>query len=583
MQQAGASAAAAPSVWAVLQLPPDLVDRIIGQLDHNEVVTTVRLVNAAAAARIGGPERTTVHLSQPVPPHAFAAHWLAPGATRRLTLERRIKLQCLTAASGVVANLDVAQRATGRAPTHEVLAAAAAAGQLAACQWLVDRIWDSGSGDDAPNAAAAGGHIHVCEWLLFEGKCVWTIGPVAEAARHGHVGCMMWLLQWWRLPDDASGEGVGAFVAGSDDILAAAAAEGCDLPFLQQVWQSMAERLDPAKRQQVLAAAAGSATPDWAAKVQWLEAQGCPRSLEATQRAAALPDAEALAHLTWLRGRGFPVSDEAVEAAASNGNMAALQYLLVEVPAPTDAQGIHRMQTPTEAAARGGHLAALQALVAAGWPVVAPLALGLAARGGQLSMVLWLLALEAVLKGVAAAVRRLVPGLFRAAAESGSVELLAWLRDCGCGWDSGAYIGAAESGCVAALEWLAERVCPMLLVTGPGSGAAAGAAAAAAVDGNLGSAYMPACDNGDLATARSLLQLGYPWGPVGWLFLEAAAADAPVGLLRWLLEAGCPVDLGAVRAEVELDYEGARAAEILALLNAHEEALLAGQVAAAVG
>ena len=61
-------------------------------------------------------------------------------------------------------------------------------------------------------------------------------------------------------------------------------------------WLRFGPSLDWHMKENILSSAAGSHTPDWAAKVEWLEAQGCQRTLEATQRAAALPDAEALAH-----------------------------------------------------------------------------------------------------------------------------------------------------------------------------------------------------------------------------------------------------------------------------------------------
>ncbi|KXZ56491.1 hypothetical protein GPECTOR_1g44 [Gonium pectorale] len=103
---------------------------------------------------------------------------------------------------------------------------------------------------------------------------------------------------------------------------------------------------------------------------------------------------------------------------------------------------------------------------------------------------------------------------------SGSVELMAWLRERGCEWGGGAFVRAAGAGCEEALEWLAERGCPM-----PDSGRP----------------YVAACRNGDLAAARCLARLGVPWGPPGAVFGEALYSAAPLPLLRWLLGAGCPL------------------------------------------
>ncbi|KXZ54371.1 hypothetical protein GPECTOR_5g450 [Gonium pectorale] len=330
--------------------------------------------------------------------HAYAAHWLAPGSTRGLTLKRRQHLLCLTAASGVVANLEVAEQVAGCLLTNEVFHAAASAGQLASCQWLLGQ--GSPGISDSLEAAAGGGHRHVCEWLLSLNNR-WRKSGEAAAARSGHVGLMEWLQEQrpqMRFKTQDPTEQAVDLVRG--------AAHGCDLVTMQRLWPRL-EHFDNinAHRALVLAAAAGSPTPDWAAKVEWLEAQGCRLSdSRAANEAAALPDA--VARLAWMRGRGVTVFGEPLLMAARTGNMAVLQYLLAE----------------------------------------------------------------------------------------GSVELLAWLRECGCPWDESAYTGAAEGGCRVALEWLAARGCPM------------------PADGKV---YRTARRNGDLATARCLRQLGCPEVPTG--------------------------------------------------------------------
>ncbi|KXZ42375.1 hypothetical protein GPECTOR_155g85 [Gonium pectorale] len=302
------------------------------------------------------------------------------------------------------------------------------------------------------------------------------------------------------------------------------AAHGCDLATLQRIWRGWCHPTD-ARRSAILASAAGSPTPDWAAKVEWLEAQGCRPAEWVPREAAACPDAPA--RLAWLRGRGYPLGSFAVQAAADAGNLAALQYLLVEV-------GLRPKIRVSVAAG----LAALQALHAAGMlPRSCVSILGVAAaKGGHLQVLAWLV--EAFGRnGVI-----LDAHLFSGAAESGSVELLAWLRERRCAWHSyvwgGPYKSAARSGCVAALEWLAERGCPM------------------PVDG---SPYAAACTNGDMAAARCLRRLGVAWGPAGAAVKEVLCAHCPdlaagpLSPLRWLLEEGCPVDLEALREELQSD------------------------------
>ncbi|KXZ44125.1 hypothetical protein GPECTOR_73g646 [Gonium pectorale] len=425
------------------------------------------------------------------------------GATRGLTLKQRHQLLSLTAASGVVANLGVAEQAAGCVLTYQVFEAAAATGKLESCQWLRGRGCPmeecEGSGCGLLGAAAAGGHRHVCEWLLGLGL-VWSSDGLAEAARGGHVGLMEWLQErrpHMRLIEKTAAE------PDAQLLLLEGAAHGCDLATLQRLWRAsgaLRSREEGCGGPTLAAAAAGSPTPDWAAKVKWLEAQGCPRG-SAAQAAAACPDAPA--RLAWLRGRGFPVNESTVVAAARSGNVAAVQYLLAEVGVAPAGRS-----TAPAYAAQGGHLAALQALHAAGWGVGASHTSRTAAARGHLHVLAWLVGTfggEAVV---------LDAELLARAARSGSVELLAWLLERGCPWDGGAYKSAAESGCEAALEWLAARGCPMPFDRSP---------------------YAAACANGDLAAVRCLRRLGVPWG-FGWGVLSASAVfEAPEPVLRLLL------------------------------------------------
>ncbi|KXZ49329.1 hypothetical protein GPECTOR_22g923 [Gonium pectorale] len=539
-QDAGLVASASSRVFP--ELLPELAGEIVGWMEPNEV-PFFRLVNKAAAAQFSSPQHTTIRLSEPVPPHAFAAHWLAPGSTRGLTLKRRRQLLCLTAASGVVANLEVAVRAAGCLPTSEVFEAAASAGKLEPCRWLWEqgcptknsKFYTKRSGLLA--AAAGGGHRHVCEWLLTLGLA-WTAGGAREAARGGHVGLMEWLLA---LRPQLN----------PHELVVCGAAHGCELATLQQQWGEWG-LMEEFVMKDVLAAAARSPTPDWTAKVEWLDAQGCPWNAQAAVEAVACPDAAS--RLAWLRSPGYPMGTAAVCAAAGAGNLAALLYLLAEVGAgDDDDQGWERA---SRSAAATGHLEALQALHAAGRPLVIQDCALSAAENGHVHVLAWLVELEGDEWLGAGA------GLLAAAARSGSLELLAWLVERGCdGWSNGATAGAVESGCEGALEWLVARGCPMK------------------EDGWL---YSAACRNGDLAMARLLRRLGAPWGPAGRVVSEAACCD-PVPMLRWLLEEGCPVgDYEAARARAEGgDSDRAEALQALEDHRAAQQQEGAGAAAAA--
>ncbi|KXZ45703.1 hypothetical protein GPECTOR_51g688 [Gonium pectorale] len=516
------------------QLPPELAEKIVVCLDPNEM-PSFRLVNKAAAEQFRSPQHTTFRLSRPVPPHAFASHWLAPGATRGMNLWRRRHLLRVTAASGVVANLEVAVQAAGCMPTYEVFEAAAAAGKLDSCQWLLDqncpKTRGKSEGSGLLDVAAERGHWHVCEWLRGLG-IAWSSGGAGAAARGGHVGLMEWLLA--RRPQ------LDVRLSSQEEAkdLFAGVAHGCDLPTLQRMWERWRELDDGIKRES-LAAAAGSPTPDWVDKVEWLEAQGCRRSVLAGACAARTSDAAA--RLAWLQERGYRLDVTALEAAAGTGGAAALRYLLAEAGVSVSGQ---KQENIMYTVCEGGRLEALRELHAAGWPLNNARCALCAARLGHLHVLAWL---EETLGAGALGIGR---GIFTAAARySGSVEVLAWLVDRGCEWGPYDINAAAKSGCEEAVEWLVAR---------------AGAVEIA------GSPFMDPCRNGDLAMARLLRRLGVPWGPDGEAVSDAAR-DAPLPMLRWLLEEGCPVgDYGAARAAAQERNSGR--AEALELLWAHWQA-----------
>ncbi|KXZ51776.1 hypothetical protein GPECTOR_11g22 [Gonium pectorale] len=285
----------------------------------------------------------------------------------------------------------------------------------------------------------------------------------------------------------------------------------------------------------ILSWAAGSSTPDWAAKVEWLEARGYPRTARACRNAAGVaergPDGAdgAAARLAWLRRRDYPVCGDAVTAAAGRGDLRALAFLLAE------AGGSGRLggggAAAARAAAAGGHLAALRALRDAGCALERPALLRLAAGHGHLGVVEWLM--EGDGAGAAGSGGGDSGGgyggggapptsaeLLYSVALSGNAELLACLRERGCPWDAGAFTAAAHAGSVAALEWLAERGCPM-----PTDGCA----------------LLYAAREGDLLTLRCLARLGCPWGHPGALVTSCVRAGVGAAALRCLLQLGCPV------------------------------------------
>ncbi|PNH09463.1 hypothetical protein TSOC_003908 [Tetrabaena socialis] len=490
-----AAATGPPDIWL-----PELLQLLAGSLPPTEVACVLRLTSRAAAAQFRGPLHTTIRLSHPVPHREFAWRWGRPGAMRGLSQSRRRQLPCLTARSGSLANLEVllAGGDRGMVLQDRVYDAAAAAGQLEVCRWLHLQGCPRGAG--ALLGAARGGHQAVCEWLLASG-CALDRRAAGEAAGGGHVGLMQGLLRADPSPDVPA--------------LARGVAEGCELHTLQRLHDTLLDsvgaELALEDRGLVVAATAASPTPDWRAKVEWLAARGYPRSDLACQAAARRPDGAA--RLGWLRQQGYGLTPAVAEEAAGAGNVGALELALA-AGVVLDAAAARRA---ARRAAEGGHLAALRVLLRAGGPSALRCAAPAAAEQGHLGAVEWLL-------GALGATEVLTAGVFAAAARSGSVELLAWLRARGCPWSARVFAAAAEGGSEEQLEWLAEAGCPMGADDEP---------------------YVRALINRDLAMLRCLKRLGCPLPAcllrLAVVFFGTRAISSAGGVLCWLLAAGCSV------------------------------------------
>ncbi|PNH05614.1 hypothetical protein TSOC_008091 [Tetrabaena socialis] len=534
------------TIWS--RLPRDMVLEVLARLPGGEVACTARLVDKAAALAFRGQRH--VRLSEPSPPHAFA-RWFA-GSKWSLTLQQRHKLLALTSCSGNVENLSLLFTGVGCSLPPQVLAAAAAAGQLEICQWLLQR--DCAGQQEALEAAACAGHRLLVEWLLSNGGCHLTTAAVCAAARGGQVALMDRLNLQLQLQPLAADDGVGA--AGRKNAqdslgnLLEAAASGCDLATLQrlhaahppgdgccatlaaddarQQQQQPALPLREAHRRRIVTAAAASPTADWQAKVEWLPGRGYPLRTADCSALAALPDAAA--RCAWLRARGVPLRAGLATEAARAGNVEALSWLLAEGVGVEDGEAVL-------AAASAGQLGALQALHAHGC-AFPPDSVCAAARSGSLPTVAWLVEVLASQQAGQAGQQHLTPLVFSYAVMSGCMELLAWLRQRRCPWDAAAVVLAAQAGSEEMLEWLAAQGSPM-----PAHN------------------YMPyvvAGQNGDLATMACLKRLGCYWSRAAFEAAVWHGCEPPV--LRWLLDAGCPADLGRAAAVAAKVRAGSSAA-----------------------
>ncbi|GLC76449.1 hypothetical protein PLESTF_001782600 [Pleodorina starrii] len=491
------------SIWL-----PGIEACIAHHLPANEVSSTLRLIDKTTSQLFSHHKTLRPSLSSPI--HVFRERWGRPGAFRALSRKQRLQLLCLTAASGSVANLEVALANAGLDLRCELLEAAAAAGQLDMCKLLRARgcLWGG-----SLSAAAKAGHRHVCEWLLAS-DCPFHWNVVWSACWGGREDLMQWLLTvlLGRPNDD---------VNGLCRSLLEAATKYLSLAALQRLWQQLMAGLHGSELQQqleqfdeedqgaILAAAAGSTTPDWQAKVEWLEGLGYPRIAMACVVALWAGDGDAaVARLQWLRGRGYPLEAAVVNAAIPVGNLAALRFLVEQARVRPTAN-----QFLVTEAARRGHLAVLQHLHASGLPVNARSVAEAAARAGHLPLVTWTVEDLGVAPADGAA------SLLDCATASGNLELMTWLH--GRDWALGprAIPNGAASGCEEVLEWLAERGCPFPLD---------------------GGAYLGAARNGDLAMLRCLHRLGCPWGPPGKLLADCIRIVVSVAVLQCLLDLGCP-------------------------------------------
>ncbi|KAG2500258.1 hypothetical protein HYH03_001836 [Edaphochlamys debaryana] len=461
-----------------------------------------------------------------------------------MSLRERRQLLRQVAASGSTENLKVAVAASGCLLAASVFEGAAAGGHVSTtCAWLRAQgcPTESLAGSSALVAAAAAKQRATVDWLLRQG-CAWCERAVGAAGAAGAVDLMRHLAQQrpHQEEEEAQEEAEEEWEMEVDERFATLA-HGADLVTLQRllaewpewlVGSSSEQRrrsLGEQERAALLAAAAGSPTADWAAKVAWLETQrGAPKTSAAARKAARCPDAAT--RLRWLQSRGCPFDSGAAAAAARAGSTEALSLLL--------AQGVAPGPEVSRAAAAGGSVECLRLLHTARCPFDGEACLLEAAEGGHRGAVLWLLEEGIVGRPPAAgALAAALEAAARGAAGQAAVGVLGalWERAAGGGvaLGEGVWLKAAAAGCSEVLEWLGARGC---------------------AKGDSGEAYVTAARHGDLATLATLKRLGCPWGaPPGRTFTrcvhQVGCEGARLPVLQWLAEAGCPVECAeALRA-----------------------------------
>ncbi len=283
----GNAAHCLPESWSTV--PGGVLEHIASFMPSNEVACSMRFICKDWASALG--QVSIVQLSQSVPHHAFKRHWsMTAGNYKCLNREQKEKLTCLTAASGNLANLKVLTAMW--TPTEAVMTAAAGAGQLDICKWLLSKGCE---GDrEGHIAAARGGHVHVVKWWG-DAKINGDVDASAlGAARAGQFSVIDYYTAWGKrhgfIPKEpgrahdlgwGSGKVIAAFVEGCPLHVAQqaygrflqAGGRGWDVPGRDGATERLTNWEEGKTMRLVTIAALASSTPDWRGKLAWLEGE----------------------------------------------------------------------------------------------------------------------------------------------------------------------------------------------------------------------------------------------------------------------------------------------------------------------
>ncbi len=481
----------------LLQMPNELLRHIATFLPSPEVPCTFKLLCKRTLQALG--EHKTIRVSPGVGVPAHAIDWWrqtkASSAGELTIVERRsiilqaAKLEDLRVlrdaltAMGCLVTTDILTDCArsgflagcqhlATQPLYEgtfggeVLEAAAASGNVALVQWVVQRINESG---DAPSLAPAlhkavgMGHREIWEELL-RISSRYRLEAAAAAALHGHVSLMDQLL------------GTGPW-EGSLYNVVVCAARGCDLPTLQRLFNMYRQQHQQQQEQQpqeeeedepehprckMLAAAVCSATPDAHAKAQWLLQQGHPRDVRCSILNELVELPNAAERVGWMRREGVAflrphalLGDPLTRAVAEKGHVPLMVALLN--------CGAVFSSDDMMAAGREGRMAWLQQLRARRVRIP-PVAIYGAAEKGHIALVKWLWGALGLGRGSRSApddAAEVRANVLSHAAASGNRELMQWLlRVADRKWGVLTWSRAVSSGCASFVGWLQTRRCP---------------------------------------------------------------------------------------------------------------------------
>ncbi len=303
-------------------LPIDAQLHILSFLPPNEVALSGRLVSPDLRDALSAPQHCTVVLSQTLPLHAVPwAQEAGQEHVRQLPFKHKMQLLCTAAASGSEAKGEMVLTLLQSSVFPEMLLS-----------------WHAYSGPDPGVAAVTAGHTQLLPWLLH--RCPGLVNPgraLEAAARH----CDLAGLQAaWR----ALQNGLCDSSDSSSSNSSSSSSGRCGSPVLSQG---------------VLDAAAGSATPDAVAKVEWLLAASTDGScsLQASTAEAAARSGY-LARLQWLKLHGCRFAWRGavvVLAALRHADLEVAQWLVDEAGCELPRPETERYWGPFYAAAAQGN------------------------------------------------------------------------------------------------------------------------------------------------------------------------------------------------------------------------------------
>ncbi len=443
-------------------LPQEVRFSILALLPPNDLALGARLSSKDAAERFSQPEHCTASIGQPLPRHVLILKKSSGEGSRRqcaeagqqhalksaggLALPHKLQLLTTAAASGCEINVKFVLQLLQRSLFPELL--------KTDFYRKLPKMYPQTEQLCAGSAVVASGLSHLLPYL--EQRCPGLVDPartLEAAARHCDLAGLQaaWEVVGQRLPP------------GAQDVAQGAALQ-LQLQWIQRMpWQPGEDA--PAHWRRILAAAAGSATPDALAKMDWVLRTGRAHSGTSMRSSAVWAAAAAtgdLSRLRWLRDQGFQWSTAiAVAAVIEHADFAFIQRMSQEGLCPNPAFSLYTHMGYAAASSPRDGAAKLRWLhghgVTCGRSGEFQGAAAAAAEAGNLETLQQVLQLWRERHG-----NHVAPpaSALAAAVQSGHVPVATWLVSEGCEMGPDLFSAACRGAHVPMIRWLLDAGCP---------------------------------------------------------------------------------------------------------------------------